>query len=90
MTIPAFLLGSSVSILTGAIFHVWKGGGLARLLLDLILSWVGFFLGNFLASRFKLNILDIGPLHFGFAFLGSIILLFLGHWLSLSRAEKNA
>jgi hypothetical protein len=89
MTIPAFLLGSSVSILTGAIFHVWKDGGLGRLLLDLILSWVGFFLGNFLAGRLKWNILDVGPLHFGFAFLASIIFLFLGHWLSLSRVEKN-
>ena len=88
MTIPGLLFGFITSSLYGALFHLWRGGGAGRLLLYLILSWIGFWAGHFIG--FKLNwalFLRIGPLYFGTATLGSFLLLLFGHWLSLMETK---
>ena len=46
MTLPAFILGVALSTLIGAAFHFWRGGSLGRLLLYLVLGWVGFWIGH--------------------------------------------
>lgn len=46
MTLPAILFGLVVSLLAGALFHAVRGGGGWRLLLDLVLSLIGFMLGQ--------------------------------------------
>jgi len=50
---------------TRALYHLIRGGGLGRLFLDLLLSWIGFALGHFLGvwqgwSLFPLGGLDLG------------------------------
>jgi len=90
MTLPAFLFGFCIATLLGGIFHLIRGGGLGRFLLDMILSWVGFVLGHILASRLGWAFIDVGPLHLGLAFVGSIVFLVIGHWLSQIQVEKNA
>jgi hypothetical protein len=85
MNIPAILVGFIISTLYGALFHLWRGGGLGHLLFYIILSWVGFWTGQFLASYLGLTFFSIGPLHVGLATLGSLILLLIGYWLSLVR-----
>src|SRR3989304_4465791 len=50
MTLPAFVLGATVATLFGAAFHLWRGGGLGRLLLLMGLAWGGV-LGGALAGR---------------------------------------
>ena len=90
MTLPAFLFGFCVSSLIGGIFHLWRGGGLGRLLLDLTLSWFGFGMGQFLGSRLGWGFIDVGPLHLGIGVVGNIILLTIGHWLSLVQVTKKA
>ena len=47
MTLPAFLFGVLISTLMGALFHLWKGGTLFDLLIDVVVSLVGFWLGHF-------------------------------------------
>ncbi len=89
MTLPAFLFGFCIATLLGGIFHLLRDGGLGRLLLDLVLSWVGFASGHFLANKLGWSIFDIGPLHLGLAVLGSIIFLLVGHWLSQIQVEKH-
>ena len=88
MTLPALLFGFCTSTLLGAAFHLWKDGGLNRLILYLVLSWVGFGAGHLIAQRLGLNILNVGPLHLGMAILGSVILLVFGHWLTSIKVEK--
>lgn len=82
MTLPAFLLGVIISTLYGAIFHLWRGGNLGRLLLYIVLSWAGFWVGQFIAEKIHWYFLSFGPLHFGFATFISWIFLLIGHWLS--------
>jgi hypothetical protein len=85
MNLPGLLLGIVISTLYGAIFHLWRGGGLGRLMLYIILSWIGFWSGQFLANYLGWTLFTVGSLHLGLATLGSLILLLLGYWLSLVR-----
>lgn len=81
MTLPSLLLGATVATLLGAAFHLWRGGGLGRLLLYLGLAWLGFWGGHFLAAQLNLELFRIGPLFLGMGVIGSLGLLFFGHWL---------
>ena len=90
MTAPAILLGFLLSTLYGAAFHLIRGGGAGRLLLDLILGWLGFWIGHFLGARLGLDFAMVGPLHLGMATAGSLLFLFIGNWLSLAEpADKD-
>jgi hypothetical protein len=89
MTLPSLLLGAVVSSLFGAVFHLLRGGGLGRLLLYMILSWVGFWAGHALASHFNWNFDRLGGLHIGTACVFSIIFLVGGYWLSLVEVQKK-
>ncbi len=89
MTLPALVFGFLVSTLMGAAFHLWKDGGLGRLLLYLILAWVGFWGGHLLGSHFNLNFGSIGPLHFGVAIIMAAATLYAGYWLSLINRQEQ-
>ncbi len=81
MTLPAFLFGVLVATFMGAAFHVWKGGSFSKLLIDLVVSWLGFWLGHFAGVSAGLAIGTLGPLRLGSAVMGAIIFLSLGYWL---------
>lgn len=85
MTFPAIVLGFVIATLFGALFHLWKDGGFGKLVLYLLLSWFGFFLGHLFAHWLSVKFLDVGPLHVGFGIIGTIVLLFLGNWLSMIK-----
>lgn len=88
MTIPALVFGFLVSTLMGAAFHIWKDGGLGRLLLYIILAWVGFWGGHYLATRIGLTFASIGPLRLGAGVLVAAVTIFVGYWLSLINHEE--
>jgi hypothetical protein len=88
MTIPAILFGFLVSTLMGAAFHIWKDGGLGRLILYLVLAWAGFWGGHYLGNRLGLTFASIGPLRLGAAVLAAALTIFVGYWLSLIRQEE--
>lgn len=83
MTIPSIILGIFISSLYGAIFHLWRGGDGGKLILYLIFSLIGFWLGQILGDTLNLNIGNLGPLHILSASLGSLVILGIGYWLSL-------
>ena len=89
MTFPAFIFGFLFATLFGALFHLWKNGGIGHLALYLSLSWVGFVAGHLLAERMEWHFLDVGVLHLGFGILGSVVFLFVGYWLSMLQAEPK-
>lgn len=83
MTIPSILIGIIISSLYGVVFHLWRGGGIGRLIFYIILAWIGFWIGHIVGNYFELTILSLGPLRLGTATLGTIITLGFGYWLSL-------
>jgi hypothetical protein len=89
MTLPAFLFGFLLSSLYGAAFHLWVGGNAGRLLLYILLSWSGFWIGQFAANYLNWTFLSLGPLHVGMATLCSFLFLGLGYWLSLFEVERK-
>jgi hypothetical protein len=88
MTLPAFLFGFLISTLLGAIFHLWKDGGFGRLLLYLILAWVGFWAGHLIGNSLGWTFISIGPLRLGMALLAAAITLYAGNWLSLINQDE--
>ncbi len=81
MNLPGIVLGLVMSSLYGAGFHIWRGGGLRRLLLFLVLAWIGFWTGQIAGVQFDLAIGKVGTLLLGPATAGSLAFLFLGNWL---------
>jgi len=82
MTAPAFIYSFLVATFLGSAFHLLKGGSGGRLILLLILSWAGFFIGHLLGSAWGIKFLMIGPVSGGFGAIGSIIFLLVGNWFS--------
>lgn len=83
MTLPAILFGLLISTMLGAAFHLWKDGGIWRLILYLSLSEIGFWAGHGFSLWVGWDFWKIGALHMGFALIGVVVFLSVGHWLSL-------
>ena len=83
MTTPSFFFGALICTLYGVLFHLWRGGGIGRMLLYLFLAWAGFWAGHFFGNLLGWTFFSIGPLRLGMASLGSILMLGIGYWLSL-------
>jgi amino acid permease len=88
MTFPAFLYGTLIALLLGSAFHLWKGGPFGKIILYNIVSFLGFWTGHFIGEMTNFSLWVAGPISMGTAIIGSIILLFIGHWLSLTDREK--
>ncbi len=90
MSLPSLILCFLISTLLAFAFHLFRGGGAAKLLLYLFLAWVGFATGQLLASRLGWTFLSLGAIHLGVAIPITIIFLLFGNWLSLAPREKKA
>jgi hypothetical protein len=86
---PVILIGVVISTLYGAAFHLYKGGGLGRLIFYVLLAWCGFWLGQYIATQLEVSIYRFGTLNLVIATLFSVGFLFLGHWLSLIDSGRN-
>jgi len=82
MNVATYIFGWILATLLGAVFHLWKDGGFWKLVIYIILSWVGFFIGHFIAKGVGFNFMIVGSLYLGGGIIGSIIALFGGHWFS--------
>jgi hypothetical protein len=82
MTFPAIVFGIILSSIYGTAFHFWKGGGLSKLALYILLSWLGFWIGHGIGSAIGWTFASAGPINAGMATLGSAVFLFVGEWLS--------
>ncbi|MEO0248690.1 MAG: hypothetical protein ABIN58_03930, partial [candidate division WOR-3 bacterium] len=54
---------------------------LKRLLLFVILAWLGFWVGHIVGGLLNWRFMAVGPLNAGAATMGSLLFLFLGEWL---------
>jgi hypothetical protein len=83
MTFPGLILGTLVGALIGGALHLITGGHIGRLLLYILFGIAGFWAGDILAEFTGLNFLSYGPVHYGMAVLGSLLVTGIGYWLSL-------
>ena len=83
MTIPSIIIGIVISSLYGVAFHLWRGGGFGRLILYIVLSWIGFWIGHLIGFSQNWAFASLGPLRLGAATVGAVIALGFGYWLSL-------
>ncbi len=88
MTFPTIVFSFFVASIFGSLMHIWRNGGLFRLVLYLVLSWIGFFAGHILGQVLSINFLNLGTIHLGTGILGSLALLGLGYWLSLIDPQQ--
>ena len=89
MSIPSIVFGFLIATIYGVIFHLIRGGNFGRLILYIILAWIGFWIGQFLANQLELTFLRVGSLNLGMATIFSIITILIGYWLSLVDLRKN-
>jgi hypothetical protein len=82
MTIAAFFLGLLIALIPAFLWHFLAGGTLKRLLLLIVLSGVGFWLGHLFALWQKWNFLKVGPIYLGTALIFAIVFVIGGSWLS--------
>ena len=91
MTLPLILFAILIALLAGAIFHILRGGGGWRLLLYLMLSMLGFAVGQGLSIWRGWRLLTFGALDIGTGLIGSLILLAFGEWLSrIENKDENS
>ncbi len=81
MTFPAIFFGVVLSSAYGTAFHFWKGGSLNKLLLYVVLAWLGFWIGHILGGLVGWSFASVGPINTGMATLGSLVFLVAGDWL---------
>ncbi len=90
MTLPTIIFGFVIALMMGSGFHLWRGGGLTKLIQYLLVSIIGFWLGQIAAILLQWEFLPVGALHFGFNILGSGLFLFVSYWLgSQNSSQKN-
>lgn len=76
MTVPAILFGILIACLYGCIFHLIRGGNFFSILVYMLFSTIGFFLGHLLGNVVP-EMLRIGVINFGWGTLGSWALMFI-------------
>jgi hypothetical protein len=81
MTLPAIAFGIVLSTLYGAAFHVWRGGGLRKLAVLILLAWGGFWAGQIAGAALNVTFGRVGTLLLGTATAGSFLVLFIGNWI---------
>jgi hypothetical protein len=90
MTLPTLLFALLIALLYGALFHLIRGGGFWRLLYDLGLGLLGFFLGHLIGVWRGWVFIPIGSLNLGMCSVGSIAVLLFGDWLSRIKIERES
>jgi len=82
MPIPTIIFGIFLSTFLGAAYHFFRGGSAKKIIYYLILSWVGFWLGDALAYASGWEFMVVGLLNAGIGSIFSLLLMFIGELLS--------
>ena len=77
--LAAVLLSTLLSTAYGALFHLWRGGGLRRLGLFIVAGWIGFGLGQLAGQAIGWNAAMLGEVHLIEASAGSLIALLIAN-----------
>ncbi|MPM12643.1 hypothetical protein SDC9_58997 [bioreactor metagenome] len=82
MTLASIFYGLLIAIIPACLVLFVFGGNLKKLIVIILFSWVGFWLGHLLASWRGWNFITMGPIKLGTALIFSIGFSILGSWLN--------
>lgn len=74
---PSLVFSALLSTFLGLVFHLLRGGSIARLLLILIAAWIGFGLGQLLGSVLGWSLARIGDVYVLHGLIGSLAAMIL-------------
>lgn len=74
---PTILFLAILAAATGLIYHLWRGGGFARLILSIIAAGVGMAIGQVLSQLFGWRLILLGEVHLVQALIGGLLVLVL-------------
>lgn len=89
MTLVAVFFGCLIAIIPACLVLFVFGGNFKKLIVLVIFSWVGFWLGHLLALWRGWNFITMGPIKFGTAIIFSILFSILGSWLNNFQPLTN-
>ena len=81
-TASSLVLALLLATAYGALFHFLIGGPTRRLLMYILVAWLGFIAGHFVGQVLNVDFLKLGPLYLFSASAGAWIALFGSWWLS--------
>ena len=90
MNISSYLFGCILATLLVALFLLWRDGCILRLLLYLVLAWIGFSIGHWASGSVGFNFMSVGPVNLGGGIIGSAVFLFLGHWVGQMESDLSS
>jgi len=90
MNLPVILFGLTAAFLLGALYHAVRGGNGLRFLLNLLLSAVGFALGQLVGWWFGFVLYAVGDLDVALGAIGGVLILILGDWLSHIKPREES
>jgi hypothetical protein len=90
MTILAFIFGSVVASIFGALYHLVRGGSGGQLFLYLVVSGISFWFGHLVANITGITFFSLGPIRTGLAALFTIVGLVAAEWLSVVDRHEGS
>lgn len=82
MNTPSLFLAMLIATTCGLVFHLIRGGGLARLGLYVLTSWVAFLIGHLVGTWLEWDFMRIGVLNLFPALLAIALGLFIANLLA--------
>lgn len=74
---PTLLLIAILAAATGLIYHLWRGGGFARLILSIIAAGIGMAIGQVVSQFLGWRLIMLGEVHLIPALIGGLLVLVL-------------
>ena len=74
---PTILLLAILAVATGLIYHLWRGGGFARLILSIVAAGIGMAIGQVVSQLFGWRLILLGEVHLVQALIGCLLVLVL-------------
>lgn len=86
---PILTFAFIVATLLGFAFHLLAGGGAQRLALFLVMSWLGFAMGQAAGVSLGIEFLNIGEIRLLSALIGALFCLMMAHIFTSGRTRRQ-
>jgi hypothetical protein len=85
---PTLVFATLIATLAAAIAHVIVGGGVQRLIVFILVSWITFAFGHVVGTAFRVDALNVGTLRLLPALISAGIALMVTAALTVERRKR--